>query len=95
MADQLLCNAPPPCAVQAASLGVPRGPLFGKLVKGEEVTAANGQVVRPADVMEPATPGEAAQHPPCARQPMCCLACKSSPQGSRQLDAGCPPPPPG
>ncbi|KAL4458182.1 hypothetical protein ABPG75_013047 [Micractinium tetrahymenae] len=42
---------------KAASLGVPRGPLFGKLVKGEEVTAANGQVVRPADVMEPATPG--------------------------------------
>lgn len=51
-------------AVQAASLGVPRGPLFGKLVKGEEVTATNGKAVRPADVMEPATPGEAAQHPP-------------------------------
>ena len=42
----------------AASLGVPRGPLYGKLVRGEAVTAANGQVVRPEDVMEPATPGE-------------------------------------
>ena len=44
--------------VQAAALGVPRGPLCGKLVRGEEVTAANGQVVRPQDVMEPTTPGE-------------------------------------
>lgn len=46
---------------QAASLGVPRGPLYGKLVKGEEVTAANGQTVRPQDVMEPATPGVSEQ----------------------------------
>lgn len=51
------CSRPAAAALQAASLGVPRGPQYGKLVRGEEVTAANGQVVRPADVMEPATPG--------------------------------------
>ena len=44
-------------ALQAASLGVPRGPLYGKLVKGEEVTASSGRVVKPSDVMGPATPG--------------------------------------
>lgn len=63
---------PPASAMQAASLGVPRGPLFGKLVKGEEVMAANGQVVRPADVMEPATPGEATQHRPPLTCPSVC-----------------------
>ena len=42
---------------KAASLGVPRGPLYGKLVKGEEVTGASGKLVRPEDVMEPSTPG--------------------------------------
>lgn len=42
---------------KAASLGVPRGPLYGKLQKGESVEAANGQMVHPKDVMEPSTPG--------------------------------------
>jgi ribonuclease Z len=42
---------------KAASLGVPRGPLYGQLVKGQEVTAVNGKLVRPEDVMEAATPG--------------------------------------
>ena len=42
---------------KAASLGVPRGPLYGKLQKGESVEAANGKTVHPADVMEPSTPG--------------------------------------
>ena len=42
---------------KAASLGVPRGPLYGRLVKGEEVVAANGKPVKPEDVMEPSTPG--------------------------------------
>ena len=62
------CTCPPPlgpCAPptpgctahQAASLGVPRGPLYGQLVKGEEVVAANGRVVKPSDVMEPSVPG--------------------------------------
>lgn len=42
---------------KAASLGVPRGPLYGQLVKGLEVVAANGRVVTPDDVMEPRVPG--------------------------------------
>lgn len=42
---------------KAASLGVPRGPLYGKLTRGEEVTAVNGRTVKPEDVMEPSTPG--------------------------------------
>jgi ribonuclease Z len=42
---------------KAASLGVPRGPLYGKLQKGESVEAANGKTVHPSDVMEPSTPG--------------------------------------
>lgn len=42
---------------KAASLGVPRGPAYGKLTRGEAVVAANGRTVTPEDVMEPATPG--------------------------------------
>jgi len=42
---------------KAASLGVPRGPLYGKLVKGETVQGANGRLVTPEEVMEPSTPG--------------------------------------
>ena len=36
---------------KAESLGVPRGPLWGKLQKGETVTAENGTLVSPGDVM--------------------------------------------
>ena len=43
--------------VQAAALGVPRGPLYGKLVRGERVEASSGRTVTPEEVMEPATPG--------------------------------------
>jgi ribonuclease Z len=42
---------------KAASLGVPRGPLYGQLCRGQEVSAVNGKIVRPEDVMEAATPG--------------------------------------
>ena len=42
---------------KAASLGVPRGPLYGQLAKGQEVTAVNGKLVKPEDVMEATTPG--------------------------------------
>lgn len=45
---------------KAASLGVPRGPLYGKLQKGESVEGANGKTVHPSDVMEPSTPGPVA-----------------------------------
>jgi ribonuclease Z len=36
---------------QARALGVPEGPLFGKLQRGEAVTTASGAAVSPADVM--------------------------------------------
>ncbi len=45
---------------KAAALGVPRGPLYGKLQKGESVQASNGTMVQPEDVMEPSTPGPTA-----------------------------------
>lgn len=36
---------------KAAALGVPRGPLWGQLQRGESVTAENGAIVHPEDVM--------------------------------------------
>lgn len=36
---------------KAESLGIPRGPLWGKLQRGEEVTSADGKIVSPGDVM--------------------------------------------
>ena len=38
---------------RATSLGVPKGPLFGALQRGEPVTLADGRVVRPEEVVEP------------------------------------------
>jgi ribonuclease Z len=37
---------------KAASLGVPKGPLFGALQRGREVTLEGGRVVRPEEVVE-------------------------------------------
>ena len=42
---------------RAAQLGVPKGPLFGKLQRGESVQLPDGRIIRPSDVMEPDTPG--------------------------------------
>jgi ribonuclease Z len=42
---------------QAASLGVPAGELWSKLQRGEEVTTANGKIVKPSDVMGPPRQG--------------------------------------
>ena len=42
---------------KAAELGVPKGPAFGKLCRGESVMSTYGNYVAPEDVMEPATPG--------------------------------------
>lgn len=36
---------------KAAELGVPVGPLWGKLQKGQDVTTESGKIVHPADVM--------------------------------------------
>src|SRR5512143_2033162 len=37
---------------RAAALGVPKGPLFGALQHGREVTLGDGRVVRPEEVVE-------------------------------------------
>ena len=41
----------------ARGLGVPEGPLFGKLQKGEAVTLPNGNTVAPEQVLGPTRPG--------------------------------------
>ena len=42
---------------KARALGIPEGPDWGKLTKGEDVTLSNGQTVRPSDVVGSARPG--------------------------------------
>lgn len=42
---------------RARELGVPEGPLYGALQRGEVVTGAGGREVRPEDVMGPTRPG--------------------------------------
>lgn len=42
---------------RAQELGVPPGPLFGRLQKGEPVQAADGRTVRPEDVLGPSRRG--------------------------------------
>ena len=41
----------------ARAAGVPPGPMFGKLQRGEDVTLEDGQVVRPGQVLGPARAG--------------------------------------
>lgn len=45
---------------KAMELGVPKGPAFGKLCRGESVMSNFGRYVEPSEVMEPATPGPTA-----------------------------------
>lgn len=56
-----LCELPPVpgkfLPQKAAALGVPKGPLYGKLSRGESVTTPNGRLVLPEEVKEPTTPG--------------------------------------
>ena len=42
---------------KAKALGVPEGPLWGKLQHGKEVRLPNGKIVKPGDVMGPLRPG--------------------------------------
>lgn len=42
---------------RAQELGVPEGPLFGRLQRGETVELENGRTVQPEQVMGPARPG--------------------------------------
>lgn len=43
---------------RARELGVPEGPLWGRLQAGQEVRVADGGIVRPADVLGPVRPGK-------------------------------------
>ena len=42
---------------KALALGVPAGELWSKLQSGEEITLADGKVVKPSDVMGPLRAG--------------------------------------
>jgi len=42
---------------KARALGIPEGPVWGQLSKGEEVRLSDGQTVRASDVVGPARPG--------------------------------------
>lgn len=42
----------------AESLGIPAGPLFGALQRGESVTLESGRVVEPSEVLGPPRPGK-------------------------------------
>lgn len=56
-----LCECKPrPGALSASKcfqLGVPKGPLLGKLKNGESITLDNGTVIHADDVREPSDPG--------------------------------------
>ena len=44
---------------RARELGIPEGPMFGRLQSGHDVQLSDGRTVRPSDVLGPARPGKA------------------------------------
>lgn len=44
-------------AAQAAALGIPAGPLYGRLKNGEAITLADGRVIDGRDLVGPTQPG--------------------------------------
>jgi ribonuclease Z len=43
---------------KALELGVPKGPLRAKLVKGEAITLEDGRIIQPEQVTSPPRPGQ-------------------------------------
>ncbi len=58
-----LATALSPIPASRKALGVPAGPLRGKLKSGEKVSLENGTVVSPDDVLGPSTPGNSTTAP--------------------------------
>lgn len=55
---------------RARSLGLPEGPLWGRLQSGEDAALEDGRVIRPSDVLGPERPGKSVAYcldtRPCA-----------------------------
>ena len=49
----------------AQALGVPAGPMYGQLKRGESVTLTDGRVIEPQQVVAASTPGAAVAVVPC------------------------------
>jgi ribonuclease BN (tRNA processing enzyme) len=58
---QFLCQGPDVLGTflpeKAKELGIPRGPLYGKLQKGNSVTLEDGRVIEPHQVVTKGRPG--------------------------------------
>src|SRR5262249_40229231 len=63
----------------AEGLGIPRGPLYGKLQHGETITLPDGRVITPEMVLGPPRPGKSVVY---------CLDTQFTPR-SIELAAGC------
>ena len=48
---------------RARALGIPEGPLWGRIHKGHPVTLENGQVIQPAELVGPSRPGRKLVYP--------------------------------